>query len=194
MGRSGTSGILAPSRVQQELALGRLASSERDLPRRIDETSSLHRRLGDLGGDARGGAALVARFGSNVPSWDEWDMVPTLTGEQPVSAEWLWSQHNEHRVPLPRLVLLAVNLLGGPDFRIAQVLNGAGLCLVLLPLCGANGVALVLAMALWLAYVATLELRARETARGSAALVFALASVALTGLYFVGFERVPTTP
>src|SRR5262245_51085069 len=69
------------------------------------------------------GLALVARYGSNVPSWDEWDMVPTLTGTQPVSAEWLWSQHNEHRVPLPRLVLLAVNLFGGPDFRIAQVLN-----------------------------------------------------------------------
>src|SRR5215510_9163906 len=68
------------------------------------------------------GLALVARYGSNVPSWDEWDMVPTLTGAQPVSAEWLWSQHNEHRVPLPRLVLLAVNCFG-PDFRIAQVLN-----------------------------------------------------------------------
>ena len=66
---------------------------------------------------------LVARFGNNVPSWDEWDMVPTLTGHQPVTAEWLWSQHNEHRVPLPRLVLLAINRLGGPDFRIGQYLN-----------------------------------------------------------------------
>jgi len=196
-------------------------------------------------------------------------MVPTLTGEQPVSAEWLWSQHNEHRVPLPRLVLLAVNRLGGPDFRIAQVLNvialaavsawlliavrrarggrtiladalfpllllhwrhapnllwgwefqyvvsaalacallpavvsapgrprrsawiGAGICLLLLPLSGANGVALVPAMALWLGHVALRALRAKETARGLAALAMVLASVVLTGLYFVGFEKVP---
>ena len=46
---------------------------------------------------------FVDRYGSNVPSWDGWDMVPTLTGHQPITAEWLWSQHNEHRVPLPGL-------------------------------------------------------------------------------------------
>ena len=28
---------------------------------------------------------FVRTYGSNVPSWDEWDMVPTLTGEQPVT-------------------------------------------------------------------------------------------------------------
>src|SRR5262249_12135622 len=44
------------------------------------------------------GLAFVVKFGSNVPSWDEWDMVSTMTGEQPVTASWLWSQHNEHRV------------------------------------------------------------------------------------------------
>ena len=49
----------------------------------------------------------VHAFGSNVPSWDDWDMVPTLTHVQPVTAEWLWSQHNEHRVPLPRLLSFA---------------------------------------------------------------------------------------
>src|SRR5262245_3196368 len=212
------------------------------------------------------GLALVAHYGSNVPSWDEWDMVPTLTGAQPVSAEWLWSQHNEHRVPLPRLVLLAVNCFG-PDFRIAQVLNVlalaavsaglilavrrargrtlladalfpllrlhwghapnllwgwefqfvvsaalacvlllavvsvparpgrsawiAGTCLLLLPLCGANGVALVPAMALWLGYDAVRALRAKETARGLAVLAMAVTSLVLTGLYFVGFEKVP---
>ena len=45
------------------------------------------------------GLVFVGVYGSNVPSWDGWDMVPTLTGHQPITAKWLWSQHNEHRVP-----------------------------------------------------------------------------------------------
>ena len=45
--------------------------------------------------------AFVAQYASNVPSWDDWDMVPTLTRNQPITWNWLWSQHNEHRVPLP---------------------------------------------------------------------------------------------
>jgi hypothetical protein len=43
--------------------------------------------------------AFVWKFGSNVPYWDEWEMVPILTGEQPVNAAWLWSEHNGHRIP-----------------------------------------------------------------------------------------------
>ena len=34
---------------------------------------------------------LVSIYGSNVPSWDDWDMVPTVTGHQPVTLEWLWA-------------------------------------------------------------------------------------------------------
>src|SRR4051794_5713707 len=66
---------------------------------------------------------FVWRYGSNVPSWDEWDMVPTLTGEQPISATWLWSQHNEHRIPLPRLLFLLLNHVAGPDFRVMMFFN-----------------------------------------------------------------------
>jgi hypothetical protein len=65
----------------------------------------------------------VAAFGSNVPSWDGWDMVPTLTGDQPITAEWLWSQHNEHRIPVPRLLFLGLNRLFGPDFRVGMYFN-----------------------------------------------------------------------
>ena len=67
--------------------------------------------------------AFVLRFGTNVPSWDDWDMVPTLTGEQPVTAFWLWSQHNEHRVPLPRLIMLALNKLTVVDFRVDMLFD-----------------------------------------------------------------------
>ena len=73
---------------------------------------------------------FVARYASNVPSWDDWDMVPTLTGNQPVTWDWLWSQHNEHRVPLPRLIFLALNRLTVTDMRVTMyfdVLLMAGL-------------------------------------------------------------------
>lgn len=65
----------------------------------------------------------VARYGSNVPSWDDWDMVPTVTGVQPVTLDWLWSQHNEHRIPVPRLVMLALAAVFGFDFRVWMVGN-----------------------------------------------------------------------
>ncbi len=73
---------------------------------------------------------LVVRYGSNVPSWDDWDMVPTLTGAQPVTAGWLWSQHNEHRVPLPRLLYLAINRVTGTDFRATMVVDALAMAAV----------------------------------------------------------------
>lgn len=63
---------------------------------------------------------FVRAYGSNVPSWDDWDMVPVLTRAQPVTGDWLWSQHNEHRVPLPRLVFLGLDRLVAVDFRVTM--------------------------------------------------------------------------
>lgn len=73
---------------------------------------------------------FVAHFSSNVPSWDDWDMVPTLTGEQPVTLGWLWSQHNEHRVPLPRLILLGLKGIVGINFRAAMFFDVLALTLL----------------------------------------------------------------
>lgn len=78
--------------------------------------------------------AYVARYGTNVPSWDDWDMVPTITGRQPITASWLWSQHNEHRIPVPRLAMLGVYRVW-PDLRAgmaANVLLMAGLAAALM--------------------------------------------------------------
>jgi hypothetical protein len=217
---------------------------------------------------------LVAVYGSNVPSWDDWDIVPAATGHQPVTAEWLWSQHNEHRVPLPRLLLLALmrsipmdfrtgmyfNVLGTGalalgmvfaarrvrgwssyldaflplalmnwaqavnflwcwqvQFYASMLLSGAaliliarsahppkglvavlvGACVVLLPLCGANGLGLVPALALWLGYAGFLHWRTASPAGQRNAIVlagFAATAVLLVGLYFMGYNRVPYHP
>jgi hypothetical protein len=217
------------------------------------------------------GLTLVAIYGSNMPAWDDWDIVPTATGHRPVTAEWLWSQHNEHRVPLPRLLLLGIMRWIAMDFRAGMYFNVlttgvvalgmifaarrlrgtssfldaffpialmnwgqamnllwcwqvqysasilpaaavllvitrtetppkplptliAGVSIVLLPLCGANGLGLVPALTIWLGYIAILQWRtATSIGRGCAvmAAAFAVTALLLVGLYFVGYDRMP---
>jgi hypothetical protein len=59
----------------------------------------------------------VARFGPDVPLWDDYAVIPRLTGSQPITLDWLWSQHSEHRIPLARLILLGTFRLTGADPR-----------------------------------------------------------------------------
>ncbi len=61
---------------------------------------------------------LVLWFGSPVPHWDEWDaIVPFVTGDRPLTWETLWVPHNEHRILIPRLILVGLDRLTGHDFR-----------------------------------------------------------------------------
>jgi hypothetical protein len=63
----------------------------------------------------------VAVFGLNAPTADEWEFVPVLVGQEHVGP-WLWAQHNEHRLPLPRLIF--VTLFGlTHDFRAGMILQ-----------------------------------------------------------------------
>lgn len=80
-----------------------------------------------LGGLIALDAGAIVRLGPTVPFSDEWKMVPVLAREQPVTPAWLWSLHNEHRLPLTRLVLLALFRLGGNNFHAGMWFN---LCLL----------------------------------------------------------------
>jgi hypothetical protein len=215
---------------------------------------------------------FVSRY---VPVWDEWDgIISVIAGLEPFSFKWLWSLHNEHRVALPRLVLLAVLLPTRGDLRAVVLISALGLialtlamintarklrgrtayadaffpivvlnlgqfenllvawqiqmvlstllagfllcliasrstvltplqtllagsCYLLLPLCGANGVVLIPALAVWLAAVAGRAWRARPVGWWLTvieALAFGLAGLILLVLYFVNFERPPHHP
>jgi len=71
-----------------------------------------------LGGAATAGAAAsVAAFGPEVPIGGDYVLIPPLAGAQRVDAGWLWARHNEHRVPLMKLLVLAGYRLTGNDFR-----------------------------------------------------------------------------
>src|SRR4051794_8318269 len=73
-------------------------------------------------------AALVQliRYGHNVPFAEDWTVVPFAHGREPISLSWLWSQNNEHRVPLPRLLLVAL-FRWTSDYRAGMFFNLAAL-------------------------------------------------------------------
>lgn len=195
---------------------------------------------------------LVARYGQNVPLADDWYLV---SRDHWSVTYWGWNTlHNEHRLPLPRGIIVELHRLTGMDFRAAMVLSvvllalaaavlaraaagirgrasgadaffplvlmswahaenllmswqvqftlsvalasvalaaiatrsrrwfwPAGVCLLLLPLCGTNGLlfALPLSVALVLA------------TRRMAAVVVAAGALAICGAYFLDFHPRP---
>ena len=209
----------------------------------------------------------VSQYSINLPLVDEWVMVPVLTGHEPVTLSWIWSQHNEHRLPLPRLLLLGVYRISGCDFRSGAWLNVAlmsvlaalmilaarrsrarisfadaflplatlqwgqadnflwswqvgfmlpaflagvllllvvtqgphytlragaayGVFVLALALCGANGLVMVPALALWLAWLGAEAWRSKERRKHSFVFLgLAAAAILFLGMYFVGFER-----
>jgi hypothetical protein len=87
-----------------------------------------------------GALAYVVRFGPRTPYMDQWGVVVlVLTGEQPVTPAWLWGQHNEHRLPIAKLVETAVVSGAGGDFRAGMVLNVCVLAALALALALAVG-------------------------------------------------------
>jgi hypothetical protein len=218
-----------------------------------------------------GTLTLVWHYGSKVPYADDWALTPVVAGKYPVSLAWFWDQHNEHRIPLPKLLLMGLYEVSGYDFRAGMFFNVlvlgalaaamiaaakrqrdwtsyadaflplallhwghyenllwsfqvqfvtatalagaflvlmvwtstgftawtgtlAGLCLVLLPLCGGPGVALVPALSLWLGYSGVRHCRkgaAGDRRIGLVLLAFALGALLLVGVYFVNYQHPP---
>ena len=70
-----------------------------------------------------GNLAFVARYGGDIPRADEWKDVSVLLGDRPLTLKWLWTPHDVHRIPLPRLIRFALYRLSGRDFRAAMFFN-----------------------------------------------------------------------
>ena len=60
---------------------------------------------------------------SALPLWDEWALFDHLATHPGWSWTWLWAQHNEHRILVPKLFFLAdVHLFGGTQvFLLASI-------------------------------------------------------------------------
>jgi hypothetical protein len=70
---------------------------------------------------------FVAFFGVNVPLWDDANIALALIGDRPITLGWLWEQCNEHRIALPKLILLGADHLAGNDIRAGMFLSVAAL-------------------------------------------------------------------
>jgi hypothetical protein len=66
---------------------------------------------------------FLARFPRNIPFSEDWLLVPPLTGNEFNLLSWLWTQNNEHRIPFPRLILLALLKATHGDFRAGMFFN-----------------------------------------------------------------------
>lgn len=65
----------------------------------------------------------TAVYGKWLPWSDDFDVLPYVTGDKPVSLAWLWRQHNEHRIPLVKLLFVAIGRASGCDYRWTLVVN-----------------------------------------------------------------------
>jgi hypothetical protein len=63
----------------------------------------------------------------DFPIADDWHLVPVYTGYRPVNLSWLWEQYNEHRLPLPKLLLVLGGAVTGHDYRTGVLLSGLAL-------------------------------------------------------------------
>jgi hypothetical protein len=66
----------------------------------------------------------TAVYGRWLPWSDDFNIVPVVTGDMPLSLAWLWEQHNEHRIPLVKLFFVGMGRLSGCDYRWTLAANG----------------------------------------------------------------------
>ena len=66
---------------------------------------------------------FVQQYTRNIPYQDDLSLVGIMTGNQPVNAAWLWSQHNEHRPVISRLILSELTRFVKNDFQAGLYLN-----------------------------------------------------------------------
>jgi hypothetical protein len=59
--------------------------------------------------------ALLIRYGVNAPFWDQWELVTQIQKlhQGTLTLGDLWSQHNEHRILVPRLIMLGLGMVTG---------------------------------------------------------------------------------
>ena len=58
-------------------------------------------------------AAFTVYFQRNIPVGDAWEFTEVICGQQPCTLNWLWHQHNEHHMPVQKLIAYGLAKLTG---------------------------------------------------------------------------------
>ena len=66
---------------------------------------------------------FVTLYGNRTPRWEDWFLVPAMTGDQKVDFSWLWVDVQGHRVPILKLVLVAFYSVFGFNSKPILYLN-----------------------------------------------------------------------
>jgi hypothetical protein len=86
---------------------------------------------------------LILTYGSRLPSGDDWQVIPVLTGQEPITLSWFWSQvgredgPGEHRWPLAKVFFILLARLSGYDFRAGLLFQAGALAVMALMMVGA---------------------------------------------------------
>jgi len=65
--------------------------------------------------------AVIHRYAVNIPYWDDWGMISA--GAPSLSPKWLLAQHNEHRIPLNKLLVWLEFHLNGWNYVVHLLLD-----------------------------------------------------------------------
>ena len=68
---------------------------------------------------------FIRHYSRNIPFMDDFSLVPIVTGHEPLSLQWLWSLHNEHRPVISRLIIVGLYRFIACDFRLGLYVNAA---------------------------------------------------------------------
>lgn len=62
-------------------------------------------------------------YGPRLPFSDDWVLVPIITKRAPLTLGWLWAQHSEHRIVIPKLAFIILYRATSANFRSVIYLN-----------------------------------------------------------------------
>jgi hypothetical protein len=66
---------------------------------------------------------FIQHYTRNLPFMDDFEMVPMMTGQEPVSFGSVWAQHNEHRPVISRLILTGLSRFVANGFYVGKYFN-----------------------------------------------------------------------
>lgn len=66
---------------------------------------------------------FVTMYGNRTPRWEDWFLVPPMTGAQRVNPAWLWENVQGHRIPIFKIVLLTCYSIYGFNSKPILYLN-----------------------------------------------------------------------